>query len=287
MGSEIQTDIPGLLAGRSQADLDLHADDRVGRQAVYACEFIRQNKLRGNMFNYWTEGGFIAWGQDPDPETGKTPLQLFMDGRAQAAYDTKIFDLWTLIMSGGQAARRAAIAGRSPTNAELVEIGNWVTEQLERYGVWVVLMPNNQFDKPFVNGLEACGNWAVVFRNNKQKLFVSIKSEKGRALYDGMFSGQTKYPDEFARMLSVGRNLLLFRDPEKRKDGVMQVMKAFDLNPSPAPMLDLLLLGGQHADLRPLIDEFCISTSTISSRTRPGTNVQTGRIYVWQRPLWP
>ena len=158
----------------------------------YACDFIRQNKLSGNMFNYWTEGGFIAWGQDPDPETGKTPLQLFMDGRAQAAYDTRIFDLWTLIMSGGPTVRRAALAGRSPTSQELVEIGNWVTEQLERYGVWVILMPNNQFDKPFVNGLEACGDWAVVFRNNKQKLFVSVKSEKGKALYEGMFNGQTK-----------------------------------------------------------------------------------------------
>ena len=59
-----------------------------------------------------------------------------------------------------------------------------------------------------------------------------------------------------------GRNLLLFRDAERRKDGLVQVMKAFDLNPSPAPMLDLLLLGGQHADLRPLIDEFCVNYTT-------------------------
>ncbi len=228
----------------------------------YACDFIRENKLSGNMFNYWTEGGFIAWGQDPDPKTGKTPLQLFMDGRAQAAYDTKTFDLWTLIMSGGPIARRAAMAGRSPTDEELIEIGNWVTEQLEKHDVWVVLMPNNQFDKPFVNGLEACGKWAVVFRNNKQKLFVSVETEKGRALYDGMFSGQTKYPDDFSRLLSVGRNLLLFRDPEKRKDGLTQVMSAFDLNPSPAPMLDLLLMGGRHAELRPLIDDFCVEYTT-------------------------
>ena len=48
-----------------------------------ACEFIRKNKLSGKMFNYWTEGGFIAWGQDPDPKTGRIPLQLFMDGRAR------------------------------------------------------------------------------------------------------------------------------------------------------------------------------------------------------------
>ncbi|HUT62644.1 MAG TPA: hypothetical protein VMZ04_01685, partial [Anaerolineae bacterium] len=56
-----------------------------------ACSFIRNNKLKGNMFNYWTEGGFIAYGQEPDSATGKTPLQLFMDGRAQAAYEHDSF----------------------------------------------------------------------------------------------------------------------------------------------------------------------------------------------------
>ena len=51
----------------------------------YAGKFIKMNKLKGKMFNYWTEGGFIAWAQQPDSNTGKTPLQLFIDGRAQAA----------------------------------------------------------------------------------------------------------------------------------------------------------------------------------------------------------
>ena len=46
-----------------------------------ACQFINLNKMRGNMFNYWTEGGFIASAQQPDLNTGRTPLQLFMDGR--------------------------------------------------------------------------------------------------------------------------------------------------------------------------------------------------------------
>ena len=53
-----------------------------------ACQFIRDNNLKGTVFNYWTEGGFVAYGQIPDPNTGKTPLQLYMDGRAQAAYNT-------------------------------------------------------------------------------------------------------------------------------------------------------------------------------------------------------
>jgi hypothetical protein len=51
----------------------------------YAGKFIKDNRLEGKMLNYWTEGGFIAWAQEPDPDTGRTPLQLYMDGRAQAA----------------------------------------------------------------------------------------------------------------------------------------------------------------------------------------------------------
>jgi len=227
-----------------------------------ACQFMRQNKLSGKMFNYWTEGGIIAWGQDPDPNTGKTPLQLFMDGRAQAAYDRHIFDLWTRIIGGGPTATRAAIAGRRPNAREYVEIGNWVTEQLDKYDVWVVLMPNNQFDKAFVNGLVYSLDWRIVFMNNKQKLFVNIKSEQGRNLFEGMFSGATKYPDEFSGNLSIGHNLLLFKDPVQKKRGLDRIMKAFELNPSPAPILDLLIVAVQFPELRGQIDKFCVDYAT-------------------------
>ena len=233
-----------------------------------ACRFIRANKLSGNMFNYWTEGGFVAWGQQPDPNSGKTPLALFMDGRAQAAYDRKIFDLWTSIMAGGPAARRAALARRSPNAQEFAEIGEWVTAQIEKYGVWVVLMPNNQFDKAFLRGLEYSQNWRIVFKNNKQKLFVNIKSAQGRELYEGIFTGATEYPDAFSENLSIGYNLLLFRDPERKQQGLSRVMKAFELNPSPAPMLDLLLVASQYAELRPLIDEFCVEYATSFEQNR-------------------
>jgi hypothetical protein len=228
----------------------------------YACQFIRENKLSGNMFNYWTEGGFIAWGQDPDPETGRTPLQLFMDGRAQAAYDTRTFDLWTEILTGGPAARRAAYEGRNLTAAEYREIGAWVTEQLDTFDVWVVLMPANQFDKGFVYGLEYDPNWRIVFINNKQKLFVNVSTEKGKKLFDGMFTGQTTYPDEFTANFSVGRNLLVLRESGQKEQGLDMVIKAFHLDPSPGPMLDLLLIAAQFAELRPRVDEICVEYTT-------------------------
>jgi hypothetical protein len=64
-------------------------------------KFINDNRTAGRMFNYWTEGGALAFGQKPDPVTGDIPLKLFMDGRAQAAYNHDTFLLWQTIYYGG------------------------------------------------------------------------------------------------------------------------------------------------------------------------------------------
>lgn len=220
-----------------------------------ACEFIRKNKLSGKMFNYWTEGGFIAWGQDPDPRTGKIPLQLFMDGRAQAAYDVHAFDLWTDIMSGGPGATPGLLAGRRPTRAERIQIGDWVSEQLKKHGVWVVLMPNNQFDKPFMDGLEYSQDWRIVYMDDKQRLLVDATSPQGREVFDGIFTGKTIYPDGYSAKLTTGHNLLLVQDPDQRRKGLELLIDAMNELFAPAPMIEMLLIGSQFAELRPRINE--------------------------------
>ena len=119
----------------------------------YAGKFMKLNKLKGKMFNYWTEGGFIAWAQEPDPNTGYTPLQLFMDGRAQAAYEPIVYQVWSTIMSGGPTVQSAMIRKTTPDYAE---VGRWVDEQLKKHDVWVVLMPLSDpevYNGPFVKGL--------------------------------------------------------------------------------------------------------------------------------------
>jgi len=61
-----------------------------------------------------------------------------------------------------------------------------------------------------IQGLERNPNWRLVFFNNKQKLFVDIRTPQGKALYDGIFNGKTVYPDDFSRNLILARNTLLF-----------------------------------------------------------------------------
>ncbi len=214
----------------------------------YACQFIRDNKLKGKMFNYWTEGGFIAWGQDPDPNTGKTPLQLFMDGRAQAAYEPQVYDLWSNIMSGGpitgQLVTNASARGRNLNAAEYTKIGQWMNEQLKRYNVWVVLMPLAEFNGPSIKGLEGNPDWRLVFYDDKQKLYADITTPQGRELFEGIFNGKTIYPDEFTKDLIKAHNSLVLAegqaDPKMAFDFAV---KAFEISPSQAPLQELIALS--------------------------------------------
>jgi hypothetical protein len=223
----------------------------------YACKFIRDNKLKGNMFNYWTEGGFIAWGQEPDPNTGRTPLQLFMDGRAQAAYEPKVYQTWSNIMSGGPIAQSATIRKTTP---DYVKVGLWIDEQLKKHDVWVVLMPLSDpevYNGPFVKGLEHNPNWPLVFFNNTEKLFIDVTTPQGKELSEGISNGKTLYPDEFSKNLIIAYHMLSFgRDEASRKQGLDFAIKAFNLQPSQAPM-QIILSAARYAELQPLINDFC------------------------------
>ncbi|HEX42696.1 MAG TPA: hypothetical protein ENN81_11660 [Phycisphaerales bacterium] len=225
-------------------------------------KFIRDNKLSGKMFNYWTEGGALAFLQDSDPETGKTPLQLFMDGRAQAAYDRRTFDLWTHIIAGGGIVTNERIRQRTSrptlTTEQYRQVGEWISEKLREQSVWLTIMPATQFDEPFVRALEHNGEWPHLFINNKQRLWVDIKTEKGMALFNGMSTGQTLYPDEFSKNLTLARNTFIFgKTRADRKRALDMAIAAFHENPSPAPLLDIIVIAPRYSDLLPDVQKFC------------------------------
>lgn len=219
------------------------------------CKFIRDNKLKGKMFNYWTEGGFIAWGQDPDPNTGRTPLQLFVDGRAQAAYEPKAYQDWSTIMAGGPAYQSAVIRKTTP---DYIEIGKWIDEQLKKRNVWVVLMPLTDaevYNGPFVRGIERSPNWSLVFFNNTEKAFVDVTTPQGRELFEGIFKGTTLYPDDFSKYLTVAYNTA---GGDSKKQSLDYAIKAFNLYPSQAP-LQIILPLAQYAETQPVVNDFCKS----------------------------
>jgi len=217
----------------------------------YALEFIRDNKLSGKMFNYWTEGGFISWGQQPDPNTGRTPLQLFMDGRAQAAYEPEAYRLWSLIMGGGPLTREAKAKGRTLSKDDYVEIGRWLDRTLTEENVWVVLMPSGQEGKPFVKGLEHHPDWHLVFVNNRQRLY--INRIQGQKFFQGK---NTIYPNHFTRDLILAHNMFVYGKSEaERKKGLDFAFKAFHENPSQVAMREILM-ATRFSELVPQILAF-------------------------------
>jgi hypothetical protein len=161
-------------------------------------------------------------------------------------------------MSGGPTVQIAAARGRALNADDCKSIGVWIDQQLKRYNVWVVLMPANQFDSPFVKGLEYNLAWRIVLLNNKDKLFVDLTTPAGKELYEGMFAGKTLFPDDFCRNVTVAHNLLLFgRGEAERQEGLDCAIKAFNLNPSPAPMIEVVLLAARFPELKSRIDDFC------------------------------
>lgn len=223
--------------------------------------------MKGKMFNYWTEGGFITLAEESEPNKGKIPLQLLMDGREKVSYDRKDFDL-SYIMSGGKIAAEivtSANARRQSINAnDYVKIGQWMGEQLKKFKVWLVLIHASVYNDPekknpyhAIKGLEYNRNWPIIFFDNEQKLFVDYSTSTGKELFDGIENGKTIFPDDFHKSLIIGRNYLLYGSTiESKKKGLDFLIKAANLNPSPAPMMEILI-SSRFPELRPCIDDFC------------------------------
>jgi hypothetical protein len=221
-----------------------------------ACRFITENKMRGNMFNYWTEGGFIAWGQTPDPD-GHTPLQLFMDGRAQAAYNYDAYMLWSEIMFGGPVVQKARIRNQNLTEGDYVQTGEWIDSRLKQFKVWVVLMPSNQFDTPFVKGLEYNSSWRLVYFDDKQKLYVDISTPRGLEMFKGIDDGNTIYPEKCYRDVMISHNALMFNStPERLAKGLQCAFDAFVESPARIPMALIQKYYEHYPQFRPLVDAF-------------------------------
>ncbi|MCI0499599.1 MAG: hypothetical protein L0Y36_07965 [Planctomycetales bacterium] len=208
------------------------------------CEFINANHLQGRVFNYWTEGGAVAFGEKPDSQTGQTPLQLFMDGRAQAAYNHDMFRLWQTIHSGGPVVQQAQIDGRKLTADQIQTVGSWIDEQLKSQQVWVVLMPQSQEDSTFMQGLQSTPNWKTGFIDNTQHLLVDIETPSGKALIGAILNDTAVFPDSFSKNLTTSLVIYENRDASRANDLYSLTQKAFAEYPYPTAAIAMSRLAG-------------------------------------------
>ena len=124
-------------------------------QPLWAMEFFRRVKPKGIVFNEWNHGGFVAFHQEPDPETGEPPCKLLMDGRAQAAYRLDHFQWWRTL--------RFAIGNANPNSTQPYLSAEGSARILQDNQVNVVLMDHTKAVSPATKDkLEETNQWQHV-----------------------------------------------------------------------------------------------------------------------------
>jgi hypothetical protein len=217
------------------------------------CEFINGNQINGRVFNYWTEGGAVAFGQIPDPKNGKIPLKLFMDGRAQAAYNHDIFRLWQNIHAGGPIARKAMMKDNKITPERMKEVGAWIDEQLQKYDVWVALMPKSQESSTFMRGLIQRANWKTAYLDNTQHLLVNVETPQGKQLIDKILKDEAVFPDAYSKSITTSTAIFENNYRDRTKDLYPMTKAAFENRPDPSSTLPMIEIAKRIPGLRTMI----------------------------------
>ncbi len=89
-------------------------------------------------------------------------------------------------------------------------------------------------------------------------MFVDTRTAQGRELYDGIFNEETIYPDDYHRNLIYAHSWLFYgRGIDEKKKGFDFAVKAFNLNPSPTPMQEIMLVAPSFAEIKPDVNKFC------------------------------
>ncbi len=227
------------------------------------CEFINDNQISGQVFNYWTEGGAVAFGQQPDPKTGQIPLKLFMDGRAQAAYDHDTFRLWQTIHSGGPHARKAMMKGGEISPEQMKKAGEWIDDQLKNHDVWVALMPKSQENSTFMRALRSTANWKTAYIDNTQHLLVNIETPKGKELINKILTDEAVFPDAYSKNITTSTAIFENNCRQRFKDLYPLTKAAFEERQDPTSVLAMTRLKSLPAlrtsiitDLQAGLDDF-------------------------------
>jgi hypothetical protein len=208
------------------------------------CRFINDNNISGRVFNYWTEGGAVAFGQTPDEKTGKVPLKLFMDGRAQAAYNHDIFKLWQNIHSGGPIIQTARQKKQKIDAKILTKAGSWIDTQLKANTVWTVLMPKAQENSIFMRALKKTTNWKTAYFDNTQHILVDAETPQGKTLLDSIIAGTAVFPDAFSENLTTAAVIIETKNAKRYKDLHTLTKAAFDERPCPTSARAMTRLTG-------------------------------------------
>jgi hypothetical protein len=91
--------------------------------------------------------------------------------------------------------------------------------------------------------------------NDDQVIYANIKSQQGKDLFLGIFSGKTKFPDKFSYLFTAGHNLMYLQDADKVSSGCESIIQAFKLFPCQVAVLELINASNHLPQFRSSITE--------------------------------
>jgi hypothetical protein len=212
-------------------------------------EFLRANKVTGRAFNVWEEGGLLMWAQTPAAASARAAVEVFIDGRAQAAYPAAVVPEYIELGVGGPVGVAAASEGRSPTPSELRDMGEWVDARLKRSSVWLAVVPDERAGDGVFRALAQRGNWRVTFRDSFHALLVDTDSPRGRRLDAAVAAGTAAFPDEATRLLTEAARSAATSEAAARRDALAAAERSFGLRPS-AAAIAVAIQAGAAPELR-------------------------------------
>jgi hypothetical protein len=160
-----------------------------------ACQFLRLNRLTGRLFAFWQETGFVMWAQDPEPITGRLPVQVLIDGRAQGAYPIETFRQYIHLRDGGPTGEAVRQQERAFTPVEADAVRTFLQGNLRAMGINLALIPGDEAQAPISQALFNTPGWQVVYMDHRHSLLADTTTPAGQALADGIWSGTTRFPE--------------------------------------------------------------------------------------------
>lgn len=197
-----------------------------------ACEFLRLNRQTGRLFAFWQETGFIMWAQEPEPVTGRMPVQVLIDGRAQGAYPIGTFREYIQLRDGGPTGEAVRQEERAFTPAEADAVRAFLQDHLRQMGINLALIPGDEAQAPISQALFNTPGWQVVYMDYRHTLLVDTTTAAGKALGDGVWNGATRFPAGEAQALTRCFLLLQRGDEASLGEAFSLAGKALAIAPS-------------------------------------------------------